>query len=126
KPTRPLSNAPLASYFQRKEETGSRRSRATVIQVTPNVPKKKSVNQSQKLKDTTDEEIEWLSTDEEEKKQDDDDDNERSIDIEEADDDERTKDEYVHGDEYVHDDVDEEMKDARARKDDEENRKDRC
>nr|GEU49030.1 hypothetical protein [Tanacetum cinerariifolium] len=68
-------------------------------------------------KDKSDEEIEWLSTDEEEKKQDDVGDD-RSIDIKEKDD-EKIEDEFVHGDEYVHDDVDKEMKDVETGKDNE-------
>ncbi|GKA26591.1 hypothetical protein Tco_0712700 [Tanacetum coccineum] len=92
--------------------TGRRRPSGISFRDTSSVSKKKSPDQSQKLK--ADEKIEWLSTNEEEKKQDDVDDD-RSIDIEETDDDddEKTEYEFVHGDEHVHDDVDEEMKDAK-------------
>ncbi|GJY29487.1 hypothetical protein Tco_0405254 [Tanacetum coccineum] len=105
----------------------SRSTSGVVIQDTPNVPKKKSVDQSHKLKASREgmgseeeseyseevnfnEEINWVYFDEEEEKKDDDDDD-KSIDIEETNE-EETDDDFVHGDEYVQENVDEEMKDA--------------
>ncbi|GKB11974.1 hypothetical protein Tco_0845897 [Tanacetum coccineum] len=117
---------------------------------TSSVSKKKSPDQSQKLKGSSegtgvspgvpDESTVILTTSSEgngtkpgvpdevkgsfeakEEEKKDDDEDDKSIDIKKTDDDEESDDEFMHGDEYVHDDVDEEMKYvAKTRKDDEE------
>nr|GEW57230.1 hypothetical protein [Tanacetum cinerariifolium] len=101
-----------------------RRPSGIAFRDTLSMSKKRSPDQSQKLKgseeeseyskeENVDEEIEWLTTDEEEEKKDKDEDD-RSINIKKTEDDEESDDEFVHGDEHVQDDVDKEIKDTKV------------